>query len=390
MNDFHTLTALARSGIETLKAIHGRDAYDLATSWDIPREHAKQLINLADTYLGTTNCTKKQRAAVEAAARTGHSLNRLLKIEHYAKKIASGINHTTAWDIRLTLVEQTGSIEEVSRAAAELVKQHLGNPIPKKSVRFTASSNGMRTAHITLDEHTMATWEKTLDSHRETVAPALPRTEGLAAGLKEFFSKKASLITPRYSTMIVVGLPDLAKIYQGDNPEEVTLGLSDGTTMTGADYLNAEAQGYFTDDIYAGLFHPEAGPVNAYRARHANFKQRLLATAENLVCSWPDCPVPADRCQVHHINAHKNGGHTAPHNLAMLCPYHNGVNDDDPAPPGTSAGPRGRTPRERATRGRATRGRITRRRGKVGYLSPGGHYHTNTHPVSALGAMHLI
>ena len=101
--------------------------------------------------------------------------------------------------------------------------------------------------------------------------------------------------------------------------------------MTGAELV----QRAFTEHGYVTLIHPVEGPVNLYRtSRFASAKQRLMAAAENPVCPWPECRYPADECQVHHLNAWKNGGETNSRNLTIACPYHNGVNDDDPnAPP---------------------------------------------------------
>ena len=141
------------------------------------------------------------------------------------------------------------------------------------------------------------------------------------------------MLRPEYRSVIAIGLDDFAKVSAGSS-DEVIVGLSDGTTMTGAELIEAALAGALGENIYAGLFHPTAGPVNLYQARFASLKQRILATAENLVCPWPDCGVPADRCQVHHIDAHKNGGQTNPSNLTMLCKYHNGANDDDGAQTG--------------------------------------------------------
>ena len=98
--------------------------------------------------------------------------------------------------------------------------------------------------------------------------------------------------------------------------------------------------------------HPYEGAVNLYRTeRMANEKQRLMAAAENPVCPWAECNYPADKCQVHHLQAWRHGGDTNMANLATCCPYHNGVNDDDPnAPP--------------------VRGRLVRRRGRVVWQPP--------------------
>src|SRR5699024_6841830 len=120
--------------------------------------------------------------------------------------------------------------------------------------------------------------------------------------------------------------------------------------------------------------------VNLYEARFASDKLRTLAMAENLVCPWPDCNVPADRCQVHHIDAHKHGGHTEPSYLKMLCKYHHGENDDD--------GPSKK--RKRPSPGKPKRGRMRRHRGKVHLQTPGGKLVGNTHHVSSMGAMDLI
>ena len=49
--------------------------------------------------------------------------------------------------------------------------------------------------------------------------------------------------------------------------------------MTGAEIVNLAMSGALGDKIYAGLFHPTAGPVNLYEARFASGKQRILAIA---------------------------------------------------------------------------------------------------------------
>ena len=92
--------------------------------------------------------------------------------------------------------------------------------------------------------------------------------------------------------------------------------------------------------------------MNLYRTeRLASPKQRTMAAAENPTCPWPQCNYPADECQVHHLTAWRHGGETNPENLTIACPYHNGVNDDDPnAPP--------------------VRGRLARVNGTIRWLPP--------------------
>ena len=160
--------------------------------------------------------------------------------------------------------------------------------------------------------------------------------------------------------------------------------------MTGSEFINAAMEGALGDKLYVGLFHPTAGPVNLYEARFASDKLRTLAMAENLVCPWPDCNVPADRCQVHHIDAHKNGGHTKPSNLTMLCKYHNGINDDgDLGNPGSQKRQNKRG-NGKPSPGKPKRGRMRRHRGKVRLHTTGGKLVGNTHHVSSMGAMDLI
>ncbi|HJG65244.1 MAG TPA: HNH endonuclease, partial [Corynebacterium stationis] len=211
-----------------------------------------------------------------------------------------------------------------------------------------------------------------------------PRSEALLEPFWDLVEGNGTgLIKPEYRTVIAIGLEDYAKVSCGKG-EDVVVALSDGTTMTGAEFINAAMEGSLGDKLYVGLFHPTAGPVNLYETRFASDKLRTLAMAENLVCPWPDCNVPADRCQVHHIDAHKHGGHTKPSNLTMLCKYHNGVNNDDPD------GQRNKRRPGKPKRGKPNRGRIRRHRGKVRLQTPGGKLVGNTHHVSSMGAMNLI
>ena len=142
-------------------------------------------------------------------------------------------------------------------------------------------------------------------------------------------------------------LDELDRIIDGDG-EEITIQLTNGARLTGAELVarTLSERGLIT------LVHPFEGAVNLYRTeRMANEKQRLMAAAENPVCPWPRCNYPADKCQIHHLEAWQRGGDTNMANLAACCPYHNGVNDDDPnAPP--------------------RRGRLARRRGRVVWQPP--------------------
>ena len=202
----------------------------------------------------------------------------------------------------------------------------------KRGVRLGRVVDGLRTISITDTQRRITDLEKTLDAGIKD--DDQPRSEALLEPFWDLVEGTGTgLIKPEYRTVIAIGLDDFAKVSCGKG-DDVIVALSDGTTMTGAEFINAAMEGSLGDKLYVGLFHPTAGPVNLYEARFASDKLRTLAMAENLVCPWPDCNVPADRCQVHHIDAHKHGGHTKPSNLTMLCKYHNGVNDDGTRLPG--------------------------------------------------------
>lgn len=188
-------------------------------------------------------------------------------------------------------------------------------------------------------------------------------------------SGSGKVSVPALRTMVIVGVEDYVKILAGEG-DEVTLALTDGTTMSGAEYLQrllkARSGGDGREsDVQFALFHPTRGGVNTYTARFANTKQRDLALAEHPVCAWPGCHVPGYLCQIHHLQAHKHGGSTEPANLAPLCAYHNGCNNDDPhAPP--------------------RRGRMLRHDGGVVRRNQRGDFEENTHPASRLGAVRII
>lgn len=68
-------------------------------------------------------------------------------------------------------------------------------------------------------------------------------------------------------------------------------------------------------------------------ARFANAKQRQILAVDELGCAWPGCKRVAAACQPHHLHAWSKGGNTNLNKMALLCPKHNGMNDDDPAKP---------------------------------------------------------
>ncbi|APT95833.1 HNH endonuclease [Corynebacterium stationis] len=372
MKAFKLLTS---NGIGFLRLCAEYSPYDLADD-GIEISLAKNYTRLASTLFSPCDSPRIQREAVALAEERQLSVNHLLMINKHAKKLKA---RGAAWKLRAELIAREGSLEEVEAYAKKRVREEGGDTKKKPGVRVGRVIDGLRTISITDTQRRITDLEKTLDAAVENDNDR-PRSEALLEPFWDLIEGNGTgLIKPEYRTVIAIGLDDFAKVSCGKG-EDVIVALSDGTTMTRAEFINAAMAGSLGDKLYVGLFHPTAGPVNLYEARFASEKLRTLAMAENLVCPWPDCNVPADRCQVHHIDAHKHGGHTKPSNLTMLCKYHNGVNDDD--------GPRKK--RKRPSPGKPKRGRMRRHRGKVRLHTPGGKLVGNTHHVSSMGAMDLI
>ena len=375
MDKYEEFMALTSQAIGILKDMSKRSPYDMASD-GMARKTAKSFTTLADVLFGPTDSPRLQRESVALAEERGLSLEYLDMVEKHARKLKK---RGAAWRLRAELIAFEDTFEEAEAYAKKRVTEEGGDTKKKPGVRLGRVVDGLRTISITDTQRRITDLEKTLDTAVENDNDR-PRSESLLEPFWDLVEGTGTgLIKPEYRTVIAIGLDDFAKVSYGKG-EDVIVALSDGTTMTGAEFINAAMAGSLGDKLYVGLFHPTAGPVNLYEARFASDKLRTLAMAENLVCSWPDCNVPADRCQVHHIDAHKNGGHTKPSNLTMLCKYHNGVNDDD--------GPRKK--RKRPSPGKPKRGRMRRHRGKVRLHTPGGRLVENTHDLSSKGAMDLI
>ena len=375
MNDiWQAFKLLTSHGIGFLRLFDELSPHDLSDE-GIEITLAKNYARLATELFSPCDSPRVQHDAIALAEEKKLSANHLLMVNKHARKLKA---RGAAWKLRAELIALEGSLEEVEAYAKKRVTEEGGDTKKKPGVRLGRVIDGLRTISITDTQRKITDLEKTLDAAIKD--DDQPRSEALLEPFWDLVEGTGTgLIKPEYRTVIAIGLEDYAKISCGKG-EDVVVALSDGTTMTGAAFINAAMEGALGDKLYVGLFHPTAGPVNLYETRFASDKLRTLAMAENLVCPWPDCNVPADRCQVHHIDAHKHGGHTKPSNLTMLCKYHNGVNDDD--------GPRKK--RKRPSPGKPKRGRMRRHRGKVRLHTPGGKLVGNTHHVSSMGAMNLI
>lgn len=340
---------------------------DTALAAGIEPNRVRGWARVHDAYFGRTKWMKWQRKALTAARKSGLSIDQLAYIESRLSLID---DPSPRWKARLALLGTRGTFAAVKRRAKKLVPDPEPGP-PKDAVKFGRSAMGKRSMTVTADERLLADTEHFLRDGIDTSKPAMPQ---MSAKLQELLrgnvgesGSGGGVPHARPRPMVLVGLPDFVSIIRGEG-DEVILGLTDGTTMSGAEFLNrfiATAE----NEMEAAVFHPAEGAVNLYRlSRFANQKQRDLARAAMPTCSQPFCRHGADACEIHHVTPWSRGGETNIANLAPLCSYHNRVNDDDPR--------------------RAKRGRIEMRCGTPVWISPRGRPVPQTHhPYGAMSTL---
>ncbi len=363
-------------GMDIIADCHGLSLRALLAA-GCPDTTATRLLTLANTYFGTTAFRRQQRESIAASRANGHSLTALLTIERHAAKLKK---KRDAWALRRELCGMKGKVSDIDKRGRARVKELKGPVKRQPGVKIYRRADGPWTMSITGPSADIADMHAAIDKdaplasvqnifHGEAAArpsvttnvvlrlDELDRIVDFGSGPKPAAgSKSATDHKPGSSTSPQPGSSSNARAgssagtnskpsagsasnaaagadstHGSDSDGDVVVQLTNGATMTGAELVRRA----FTEHGYVTLIHPVEGPVNLYRtSRFASAKQRLMAAAENPVCPWPECRYPADECQVHHLNAWKNGGETNPRNLTIACPYHNGVNDDDPnAPP---------------------------------------------------------
>ena len=293
------------------------------------------------------------------ARETGKALDQLVFIENQLKKVKPA---REKWQLRLALLSVEGDYNTLKRRAKTILPDPDADaPAPESTVRFSTPKKGTRSFTATGDARDIAALEYAL---RQNLNPDRPAGPQMYEALTDILHGDGGVADAVPRPVVVVPLDEHTRILRGEGNDTI-LGLSDGTTMTGAEYLAR----FHGEDLEVAVFHPQAGAVNLYDAqRFANKKQRDLARATLTTCPVPGCRHAADNCEVHHVTAWSRGGHTNMDNLAVLCRYHNRTNDDDPH--------------------RNHRGRIQIRDGTPVWVSPRGRPAPNT--THQYGAMHLL
>ncbi len=331
MDAFEAFAAQWRSGMAVIEAAHGRSVIDLCRA-GVDATIAKQIEKLGRIFCGPTLSTRKQADARKAAARNEHTINTLLEIERLVGKLDDDAH---AWPMRLALTRQTANLRALRARGAELLAQYNAptkpNPdmklnhkaVPDSTLTDVSVRGPAHLAKAALDRaHALA--------DETGLAPAEAFLHLAASDTSEEGSAPGTAQGPVLEPAIIIPLNEDVAGWEKLGVDEVRMSMTNGTTMTGADFVRANlaAQGY------ALIVDPITGEdLEIYRLydeeRFATVKQRLRQRLKTPVCAWPGCGKPADECQMHHIKAYKHGGKSEMKNYTMLCGFDNGRNDDD-------------------------------------------------------------
>lgn len=258
-----------------------------------------------DMLFGPTSHTRYQRAVLKSALKHCHSVAVLHAIAQCTARLK---DITQRWQVR----KELAALKLTPRAMRVLANQRVRQLQPKvrtEGVVYSIYEDGKASMRVTADATTIAD----LRGHIRELDD-----------VKKLFGEGGGLEPVKGYPQILIHLDDAVKILDGDG-RDVKLRMTNGAVITGAELFDRALKNY----MGGVLFHPVEGPVNAYRStRDINAAQRMIVHAENPECVWKGCRIPANECQVHHIEAWSEGGDTNLSNLATLCKYHNGVNDD--------------------------------------------------------------
>ena len=315
------LQAMSGSALDTLAGFDEQAALDAGLDPNTVRSWA----GLHAVYLAETHAHQQQARARGLVRRSRLSLHQLALVERKLSSVPARERGRKRLDVlEAVAASRPGDYQAFARMVAKLVPAEPKELEPTMTVG--PSVRGMCKIMIFAEEKEAADLTFRCSQGLDASRPAGPQ---MYKNFKQVI-RSGGVARAVPHPLLLVPAPALSTLVAGEcDANEVRFGLTNGTTITGAEFLSE----YFSDagvGLEAAIFHPVEGPVNLYRVeRFANQKQRDLARATTPVCPVPGCHRAADLCQVHHIQAWKHGGPTNMRNLTMLCRYHNRVNDDD-------------------------------------------------------------
>lgn len=183
-------------------------------------------------------------------------------VNEHANKLKT---RSAAWKLHAELIAFEGTPEEVDAYCKKRLTEEGGDKPKQKGVRIGRAIDSLRTISSTDTQQKITELEKALD----------------VATANEYQPRSEALLEP------------FRGLVEGNGAgEKVSVALSDSTTMTGAELLNAAMEGALCDKLYIGLFHPTEGQVNLYETRFASDKLRtarvpsLRSSATSALPCW--------------------------------------------------------------------------------------------------------
>ncbi len=342
MTDLQTFADSWSSAITLLGQAAGKSVYDLCTM-GFDATIARQIVKLSDIYHGPASAPRQQEQARNHATAMRHTFHTLNTIE----KIVRKADTAHSWRIRFELTQCAATIRVIEDAGAELLAE-LRNDDAEAGTDAGTGGPSMSVSARRIGDSTLADLSVRGPSHLIKAA----RDRAVAYAAENDIHEAEALLRlasstggsdgdgeaagPEITPAVIIPIDASVAAWEKTSPNQFRLSLTNGTTMTGADYTQARLSQYghalLVDAVTGqdlGLYKLTENP----NARFANQLHRLIQRLKTPVCAAPGCGKPADECQMHHIKAYKHGGKSEPDNYTMLCDFDNGRNDDDPDKP---------------------------------------------------------
>ena len=267
MSSFAAAVAGLTNPLETLASFDAQELIGLGCKPALMREWAK----VHKAYYGKTKFTRKQANAIKIAKSTQKSMDQLVYIE---SRVAPFTDPNEKWRLRLALLSVPGDYETLKRRSKDIVPE-VDKPVPEPTMRFGRSQDERRPVIIMALEEDAAAIEFAARQNLGDgpAGPQMYENVMKRIGLRPDEDDQPSGIAPAVPRpLILIPLEEHINIMKGHG-NDIILGLTDGTTMTGAEFLQQNSG----DVLEVAMFHPQEGPVNLYDTqRFANQKQRDL------------------------------------------------------------------------------------------------------------------
>ncbi|AKK06186.1 hypothetical protein CMUST_09350 [Corynebacterium mustelae] len=377
----HLLSLIDTSTVEAMGTLlnrfriltsHGAELLlEIKTEQPKPEDIAQAL---GDTFNNATKLIRNARffttAELNEATAAQLSVEKLATIAKYCRKLSNlGVPRDDICTefLRYGATSTADELGEYMRNRVTILNEQLANKPRASYARFskTPDVDGM---HHVMMKLTSEQANRMLTALNDEAKALFHQHH--ASSIEE---ARAQLIVSRVSTPTAGSTPDnhygpliLIPLTESVDHIDGTVATTTGGTIDLVEYadLILKPHGYATIAYKTATNAIELSPPIPIQQRLASDEQRLISVAGHLMCVHPDCRIPAQHCQQHHITAFSQGGATEQNNLAPLCKRHNMENDDNPAKPKN-----GRIEKDPTT-------------GKIGYRrTPSSHLRFNRAPI---------